>query len=81
MELLGRASYNIFLVQMVYYCDIAPKAYTFVESRAMQFIMNIMVCIIAGILFYFVESKITKVMIHITEPIMIRIENKIESMK
>lgn len=59
LEVIGKASYNIFLVQMVYY-NYAGVMYSQVESRLLQILINILFCVIVGILFYCFETPITK---------------------
>ncbi|MCR5792756.1 MAG: acyltransferase family protein [Lachnospiraceae bacterium] len=58
IELLGRASYNIFLVQMVYY-NVVNMIYPHIPARALQLVFNIVVCLVAGLVFYFIETPIT----------------------
>lgn len=64
IELLGRASYNIFLVQMIYYNSAAWVLYSIVDNRILQLLLNIIVCIFAGIIFYYIEIPITKCLIN-----------------
>ncbi|MBD5456788.1 MAG: acyltransferase [Lachnospiraceae bacterium] len=61
IETIGKASYNIFLVQMVYYNG-AKALYRIVQikNRGGQLLMNIIICLSIGVLFYFVETPITK---------------------
>ena len=61
LELLGRASYNIFLVQMVYYTYGAGIVYRNVESRGVQLLLNISICLSVGVFFYYFETPITRV--------------------
>lgn len=61
IETLGRASYDIFLCQMVYYYSGAGVIYIFVSNRWLQLIINLIVCISAGLLFYYIETPITKI--------------------
>lgn len=59
MGLLGKASYNIYLVQMVYYYLCSDYVYLHISNRKVQLITNIVVCVSAGILFYRLERPIT----------------------
>ena len=52
-------SYNIFLVQMVYYNG-AYIIYKIIDNRALQLLTNIIVCTVLGLLFYYLETPITK---------------------
>lgn len=63
-ELLGRASFNIFLVQMVYYNG-AWLIYPLLPNRFLQLTINILVCTFFGVVFYYVESPITKKLVQI----------------
>mgnify|MGYP000982554707 FL=1 len=53
-SLIGKASYHIYLVQMVYY--FSGLGYIFSSYRGI--IINVLVCIIIGIVFYKTESLI-----------------------
>lgn len=58
-EMIGKASYHVFLVQMVWFNYAAGIAYAFVENRALQMLMNLAVSFIVGIIFYQIETRIT----------------------
>lgn len=60
LELLGKASYNIFLTQMVYFYAMSKFVYRLVENKWLQLAISMIVCITGGILFYYVETPITK---------------------
>lgn len=62
-ELLGKASYNIFLTQMVAYSFASWFIYKHVPYRVMQFIIMMILSTVSGIVFYFVESKLTRKLI------------------
>ena len=67
LECLGRTSYNIYLVQMVYYFIGAEHLYGMVESRKLQLLFSLVLCCVGGILFNYIETPITKRLIHIIE--------------
>ena len=58
LELAGKASFNIFLVQMIYYNFVNDMA-VYIPSRPLLLMFNILNCCIAGILFYIVEKRFT----------------------
>lgn len=60
LETVGKASYDIFLVQMVYYYKASGFVYAHVEARALQLLINFVVCVSVGLLFHYVETPITK---------------------
>lgn len=60
LEELGKASYNIFLVQMVYYLIINRLGLVFVPFPLLQILVNILVCCLIGVLFYKLENPITR---------------------
>ena len=62
IEVLGRASYHIFLVQMVYYCG-ANLVYQLVPNRYLQLIISLVVCVVGGLAFYYIETPITKIIL------------------
>lgn len=60
LELLGKASFNIFLVQMFYYWGICRKIYLLVPTRILQVLLSIIICCSVGIAFYKIENPITQ---------------------
>lgn len=67
LELLGRAAYNIFLVQMVYYFTYADLIYAIVDNRIMQLAINFFICCIGGIAFYIIERPVQRWIVAKTE--------------
>lgn len=61
VEIIGKASYNIFLVQMVYYNG-EETIYRIVQIKNWggRLLINIVMCLSIGVLFYFVETPITR---------------------
>ncbi len=59
LEVLGKASFNIFLVQMIYY-NFAERIYALISVRGMQLFINVAFCVSVGVLFYYVEQPLTK---------------------
>lgn len=56
LEIVGRASYHIFLVQMVLYRNICISyIYEIITKRYHQLFVILGISIILGVLFYFVE--------------------------
>lgn len=61
LELLGKASYNIFLVQMVFFrFGVRHVISMFVSNPILHFVLCLMVCLVGGVVFYLVETPITK---------------------
>lgn len=60
IELLGKASYNIFLTQMVYYGLFANYLYSMIHSSILQLIVSLILCVGLGVGFYYLESHLTK---------------------
>lgn len=58
MELIGKASYHIFLIQMIYYNH---SKYIYIPKRYLQLIVNILICLSVGVVFYVIESYISKI--------------------
>ena len=59
-ELLGKASFNIFLSQMVYFNYMVGFVRKIIPVHIFQLLAHIGICVISGLLFYFIEQKITK---------------------
>ena len=60
LEYLGKASYNIFLTQMVWYSFGMGFISKIVANRVVQLLINIAICITVGLVFYMLENPITK---------------------
>ena len=59
IEILGKASYEIFLIQMVYYSYPVFYVYKFMTSRALQVLITITLCVFVGIVFYYFVTPLT----------------------
>lgn len=59
LELLGKASYNIFFIQMVYYLSYREMVFKQFHNRNVEIIAGIVLCIAIGLLFYAVEKPLT----------------------
>lgn len=58
LEQLGRASYHVFLVQMIYYGFFSGVFYKIFHNRIAAFIAGSIVCLAGGYLFYRLEHKL-----------------------
>ena len=57
---VGKASYNIFLVQMFFYSSrLSASVYDSVKSRTLQLMLCILFCTLVGYLFYIFENRLT----------------------
>lgn len=63
LEFLGKASFNIFFVQMVYYEFLSKKVYAVTEHRAAELLINVTVIVVVGVVFYLVENYFTNKLI------------------
>lgn len=59
LELVGRASFNIFLVQMIYYNFVAETR-EWIPNVGMHMAASIVICVTIGVLFYLLECRLTK---------------------
>lgn len=59
LEILGRASFNIFLIQKLYFFSIETIIQKFISNVVLLNVANIMICCIFGVLFYLVETPLT----------------------
>ncbi len=59
LEAIGKASFNIFLTQMVYFVG-AKVIYKVVKGLWLTNLLNIVICCSVGMIFYLIESRITK---------------------
>lgn len=61
LEVIGKASFNIFLIQKLYYfCMEYGYGHIFDHNPALQLLANIIICTVTGILFYYMEMPLTK---------------------
>lgn len=74
LELIGKASYNIFLVQMIYYNGV-DYLYSLIHNRGCQILINIFICTFLGIIFYLIERPITSFVLTKTEKLSNRLKN------
>ena len=60
LEVVGKASYNIFLTQMLYFWKVYDKVKDIVENTCANAFISIIICVAVGILFYELEYRVTK---------------------
>ena len=60
IELMGKASFNIYLVQMFYYMAFSKVIYSLFDSVPLRIIINLVSCVCVGIVYYYLEYPITK---------------------
>ena len=60
LEILGKASYNIFLIQMIWYTFGSEVIKSLGFSRSIHLCINIVVCLSVGVIFYMIEMPLTK---------------------
>ena len=63
INILGKASYNILFVQMVYYLTLGNKLDNVLPNRWISLLIAIISCCIFGVLFYQIETPVTKKLI------------------
>ncbi len=78
LEIIGKASFHIFLTQMVYYAMAKDYVYNLVFEHTKNYIIivftNIIICCVLGICFYYIEKPIGKLILKITSPVVEKIE-------
>ncbi len=67
LELLGKASFNIFLAQMVYYQCASRFVYAHVQSRPLQLLIGVVASVVFGLVFYWLETPLTKFLVKKSE--------------
>ena len=55
LEKVGKASYNIFLTQMVYFISLDGFIKKYINNIFVMSLINIFICVIVGILFYEID--------------------------
>ena len=59
LEMLGKASFNIFLTQMIYYLA-AGSFYRRIPGRMMQLLVSVGLSTVCGVIFYMAETPVSK---------------------
>lgn len=75
VDIVGKASYNIFLVQLVWYRFISGALKVYLDSW-LHLLINVIACVCIGIIFYYIETPITKFIIRKCDSVIPRISKK-----
>ena len=79
LEIIGKASYNIFLFQMVFYgyCSgLVNNLFSFINSKLLLLFLYIMICVTIGIVFYYIETPLTKLIIKMNNSLLKKLHTK-----
>ena len=68
LAMMGKASFNIFLVQMLYYKFFADIVYSHFDSLLYGVIISILLCSVTGILFYRIEQPLSSTLLRKLKP-------------
>ena len=60
LEILGKASFDIFLVQMIYYHFFGDVVYAMMPNDAVGLLLNCIICFGIGVPLYYLETPLTK---------------------
>ena len=60
LETIGKCSYNIFLIQMLWYAFGSGVIGTIINNRCLHLVIKLIICLLGGAIFYYVETPITK---------------------
>lgn len=80
LELFGRASFNIFLTQMVWFNYAAGFVYKYIDNIFIRLLINFVVCFIFGIVFYQIEKPFTKKLISFLQNRQNRMNNDFDAL-
>lgn len=69
LQTIGRCSYEIFLTQMVYFWMVPSLLLKFGITLLAIFVINLVVCILAGIAFHHIEMPITRRILRVIDEI------------
>jgi len=67
IEYIGRFSFDIFLVQMIYYAVYADRIYSISDNAVCRLLSSVVICVSAGALFYFAEHHLTEKIVSLIE--------------
>lgn len=62
LEWLGKASYHIYLMQTLYYFAFSEAIALLIDSRAIAFSVNILICVLFGVMFYIFETRLSNLL-------------------
>lgn len=68
LELMGKASFHIFFVQIVYYNYFAEKVYFHIANKWLELGIGVALCIIGGLAFYYFCNIVRSVYLKLTSP-------------
>ncbi len=57
LEMIGKASYEVFLIQMLYY-NYAGFLYAYISMRWLQILINVVICVSGGVFLHFLDRRI-----------------------
>lgn len=60
ITIVGKASFDIFLVQMIYYKFFSDIPEKLTSSTPLLLVIHIIVCVAVGIILYYIEKPVTK---------------------
>ncbi|MBQ7359423.1 MAG: acyltransferase [Lachnospiraceae bacterium] len=62
LEIVGKASFNIFLVQMIYFIFVEETC-ALIPNVGLHLVVSIVNCVAVGVLFYYLEHRLTQFVI------------------
>ena len=65
LEIIGKASYHIFICQMFYFND-PSRIYNAIENRWLEMLISILICLAGGIAFYYAEMPLSNIVKKLT---------------
>lgn len=79
LEVFGKASYDIFLVQMIYYTFLCSYVYNKYANAWVRISINLVLCLSVGLVFYYIETPLTRRLINIEMKIITKIKNVVKT--
>ncbi len=64
LEVVGMASFNIFLVQMIFYCIYFPSIESLIDNYILRIFICTLICVCVGVVFFLIESFLTREIIN-----------------
>ena len=60
LEIFGQASFEIFLVQKVYYWGLVRYVYKLIDNSFLQLMLGLIISLVFGVVYYKIENPIQK---------------------
>lgn len=76
LMLIGRASYNIYLLQMLYYWKVNAYVGKYIQNMWLWFFSGVVICCVSGILYWMADKRVTPRIIMTVDRLLLHYDSK-----